>query len=117
MRRKYSTKTKKEFIHLYRRGKTSVDRMMVIYAIKGQAENCRIGFSISKKVGKAVIRNRIKRQLREIFRSRITEFNDIYDLVVVVRKGSVNASYQQLNKVFTAHCKNLGLIYHEQGDD
>ena len=117
MRRKYSLKTKKDFLRLYRRGKTSVDSKLVVYVKKGEANNCRIGFSISKKIGNAVVRNRIKRQLREIFRSRKSELNNIYDLVVVVRKGSVGATYQQLDKTFFYHCKKLGLIDNVKGDD
>jgi len=117
MRREFSLKNKKEFLRLYRKGKTSVDKTMVVYALKGIEKNSRIGFSISKKIGKAVVRNRIKRQLREIFRSRINDFNNIYDLVIVVRRKSVDASYQQLDKVFYGHCLYLGLIDSDKGDD
>ena len=105
MSRHESLRTSRDFTRLYRRGKKSVSNEMVLYVLKGKEEYSRIGYSISKKIGKAVVRNRIKRKLREIFRSRKDRFNDNYDIVIVVRKNSVDATYQRLDEVFIETCQ------------
>ena len=51
MSREESLRTNRDFTRLYRRGKKSVSKEMVLYMLKGKEPNCRIGYSISKKIG------------------------------------------------------------------
>lgn len=69
--------------------------LVLIYRRTNRAE-CRIGFSITKKFGNAVQRNRIKRQLREILRLQYNQLKNGYDIIFVVRKEARGASYQML---------------------
>ena len=57
---------------------------------------CRIGFAVSRKVGNAVVRNRIRRRLRDILRRQLTDSPLHYDLVVVARSASVEAEFGQM---------------------
>ena len=57
----------KEFTYIYRKGSKIKGRYFIIYALRGSKE-LKIGFSLSKKVGNAVVRNLYKRRLHEIFR-------------------------------------------------
>jgi ribonuclease P protein component len=57
----------------------------------------RIGLSVSKKIGSAVVRNRIKRRLREAIRKHLLDNKLSYDLVVVAKKDSVKAKFAELN--------------------
>ena len=57
------------FRRIYRKGKSSVQPCMVVYCQKNKQGRTRLGVTVSTKLGKAVVRNRVRRQLREIRRS------------------------------------------------
>lgn len=71
---------------------------MILIGCRGSSELTRYGFSISKKLGKAVIRNRIKRTLREICRLNEQWFLRGYDYVVIPKKDAVEKSYRDLEE-------------------
>lgn len=62
----------------------------------GELPCCRLGLAVSRKIGNAVVRNRIKRRLREIFRNLLTDKPLRYDFVVVARSASAEAAFADL---------------------
>lgn len=99
-----------EFRRMYAKGKSAVTPFLVVYARRtGRPEN-RIGVTVSNKIGKAVVRNRVRRRLREIYRLHEAEVFRGTDLVIVARGRSVDAEYIQLEKAFLKACKQLGIL-------
>jgi ribonuclease P protein component len=68
-----------------------------------------LGFTVSTKLGHAVVRNRVRRRLREIYRSVESELRPGYDLVVVARSAAVEAEFALLERNFRYLCQKLEL--------
>ncbi len=103
------------FRRLYRKGNSSANRYLVLYCRRnglirdGRKEN-RLGLTVPAKLGHAVVRNRIRRRLREIYRLHESSFRGGYDLVVVARSASVSATYTQLETALLTLSGKLGLL-------
>lgn len=103
-------KENRVFRRLYAKGKSAVGPAMVLYCRKNGRKENRYGITVSTKLGKAVIRNRVRRRLREIYRLNAHRFKPGYDIVVVARSRSVGAAYQKLEAGFLSACGKLGLL-------
>ena len=109
-----SLKLNHVFRRLYRKGTSAAGKYLVIYCRKnGSAEN-RIGLTVSAKLGHAVVRNRVRRRLREIYRLNEGRFLPGWDIVVVARSRAVNAPYKQLEKNYLRLADSLGLLIREE---
>ena len=108
---KYTVTLKKnyEFRRLYSKGNSSAAPCLVFYCRNTRYPNNRIGFTVSNKVGKAVVRNRIRRRLREIYRLHEEEFSNGYDMVIVARMRAADADYHRLERDFLRCADRLGL--------
>lgn len=103
-------KKSREFNFIYRRGRFVVSRSVVIYYQPNRQQGHRLGFSISKKIGKSVQRHRIKRIYKEAFRSLQAELKPGYDLVIVARKPAVDMGYWQAREELWFACRKAKLI-------
>ena len=83
---------------------------LVIYSRRSKGGEIRVGFTVTVKLGHAVVRNRVRRRLREIYRLHLSELRPGTDLVVVARGRSVNAAYRELERDFLAGCRKLSLL-------
>ena len=93
-------------------GRKCVRRFLVFYALPRQESDTptRLGLTVSRRIGKAVLRNRLKRRLREIFRRLHADLHSGYDVVVNTRVAAREASYEALEKDFRSCLKELGLF-------
>jgi len=95
MERRYRLQKNKAFQYVYHRGKSAACHDLVMLYAKGKG--MQVGFSVSKKVGGAVVRNKVKRRLRECFRPYLGDVkNGLY--VVVARPSAAQATFQSLEK-------------------
>ena len=81
---------------VYKSGKAWVDNLVVMKALSNELEFSRCGFSVAKDVGKAVVRNRVRRLLREVV--RITSIKPGWDIVFIARPDAANADYYDLKR-------------------
>ena len=104
-----SIKNNYEFHRLYSKGKSAGTGRMVLYLRRTKRTDSRLGVTVSKKLGKAVVRNKIRRRLREIYRTNEDKLLPGFDLVIVARRGSTEAAYRDLEADFLRLAGKLGL--------
>ena len=91
----YLTKPE-QYALVYDKGRSWVSSLLVMKALPNGISSSRYGFSVSKRVGKAVVRNRVKRLLREIL--RITPLEPGWDIIFIVRPVAATTGYAELKK-------------------
>jgi ribonuclease P protein component len=96
--REFRITTTQEYNNIYKNGRKIPGRFIILYVMKNHLERNRYGFVTSVKVGKAVVRNRIKRQLRDLVYRMDHSLPPGYDFVLVVRHHAGSAEYHQLEK-------------------
>lgn len=91
-------KKSSQFSDVYKRGQSFANRFVVMYIMPNQLDYNRVGYSVSKKVGKAVIRNRAKRLMKEVFRLNEDRLKQGYDFVFIARVRMKEATYSDVEK-------------------
>lgn len=114
MKVRYTLKKNSDFRRLYNKGKSAANPYMVIYCRKNGRDVNRLGYTVSTKLGHAVVRNRVRRRFREIYRLNSPAFNKGWDIVVVARTRAVGADYKKMNSAFMHSCRQLSLIAEEK---
>ena len=98
------------FRRAYNRGKTAADSRLALYVRRNGQKVNRLGLTVSTKVGHAVVRNRVRRRLREIYRLHEDGLSLGCDVVVVARVRAASSDYHQLEKSFLRLADKLGLL-------
>ena len=83
---------------------------LVLYARKNRTDSNRVGITVGKKLGKAHIRNRVRRRLREVYRLNEDRFLPGYDIVVVARHKAIDADFGNLTGAYLALAKKAGIL-------
>ncbi|SES22822.1 ribonuclease P protein component [Salipaludibacillus aurantiacus] len=99
MKSQYRLKKNEDFQYVFQRGNSAANRQFVVYQLKKeQQDTIRIGLSVSKKLGNAVDRNRIKRLMKEILRELAPDLLQNRDVVIIARKPAADMDYHQMKK-------------------
>ena len=110
MKAAVTVKENYEFRRIYRKGKSLVSPQMVLYWQKNRQGQSRLGITVSTKLGKAVVRNRVRRQLREMYRLHLPAMKKGYDVILVGRVKAVHTPYSKLDKQYGRALEALGLL-------
>jgi ribonuclease P protein component len=104
-------KKNSQFSLVYKKGKTWAGKEIVLKAFANGLDSSRFGFVVGRRLGKAVIRNRIKRRLREIARQITTQTG--WDILLIARVPAASADYNELEKTVNRLLIKAGLITRE----
>ena len=96
MQKTFRLTQRASFSYIYRKGNRACDKLFTLYYVK--AYNLKLGVSVNKKVGNSVVRNKVKRRIKEAFREIIPLITPEYNFVVVARQGIDAASYEDIKQ-------------------
>ena len=99
--------------HIFRRlyhTQGVADGYLVLYARKNRLDVNRVGITVGKKLGKAHIRNRARRRIREVYRIHEDRFQPGWDIVVVARSRVVDAPFDRLVRSYLSLAKRAGIL-------
>ena len=94
MKKENIVKESRDFSNTMNNGKKYWNEVLTIYTLENNLDKYRFGISVSKKIGNAVTRNRVKRQLKSIL-DKIT-FKNNFNCIIIVRKGILDKTFQQM---------------------
>ncbi|MDP3058997.1 MAG: ribonuclease P protein component [bacterium] len=98
-----------DFAKVYKQGRSVAGRQLVLYWLTNSTEQNRLGISAGKKLGGAVVRNRVKRLMREGFRSLSLNVRAGHDLVIIARSVAVGANFSEVRRELEALLKRQRL--------
>lgn len=100
-----------DFRKVYRNGKSIANRLLVMYTLPNKSKNNRVGISVSKKVGKANVRNKARRRIKESYRLNIDgNIKSGYDIVFIARIAIKDADYIDIEKAMKHLIKKANLF-------
>ena len=102
--------------HIFRRlyaTPAQANSYLVLYARRNRTTQNRVGVTVGKKLGHAVVRNRVRRRLREVYRLNEAKFAPGWDIVVVARSRCIKADFQKLTQAYLSLAENAGILISE----
>lgn len=106
----YRLRKNAHFDFVYKKGKSVACRSMILIFAKNRDHALKVGFSVSKKIGKSVVRNRCKRRMKEAFRQNIPLLSPNFHYVVIARQPLTECSFAEIRRDFHYLFKKAGVI-------
>lgn len=100
MKKKFIVKEHIDFTNIINKGRYFKDKYFVIYILKNELEHYRFGISVGKKVGNAVVRNKVKRQMRMIIDNYKKNYQNGIDYIIIIRNGYIGGSFSDIKNSF-----------------
>jgi ribonuclease P protein component len=97
-----------EFERVYRGGSVYRGRLFSVHVLANTTGKLRLGLSVSKKVGSAVKRNKVRRRLKEVFHSSAERLSGNLDFVISARPAAAEATFEELNEEFLRSLRRFG---------
>ncbi len=111
VQRKLRLRNRADFSRVYRGGRSFANSQFAVYWFRQKdADPIRLGVSASKKIGNAVVRNRMRRTVKEIIRHMTDRIVPNIDIIIIVRKPAITMKYSDLEKSMNHVLKKAGLL-------
>lgn len=110
MKRTMTVKENYEFRRIYAKGRSGVSPYLVVYVHPNRRRRNRLGVTVSTKLGHAVVRNRVRRRFRELYRLHKGDMLPGYDIIMVARVRAAELPYAKLEKQYIRCLSQLGLL-------
>ena len=110
MRREYSLRRNKEFRYVYKRGKSVGDRNLILIYVITKTPHLKVGFSVSKKLGNSVQRNKLKRRMKEAFFSMFGNMMKNCLLVFIPKEAAKEIEYRDILISVNGLLKKAGIL-------
>jgi ribonuclease P protein component len=112
MQSRHRLTTSKQFSQVHREGLSIANRLLVVRVFANGLDHSRFGFLVSKRIGNAVVRNRVKRRLREVV--RLTQVKPGWDAVFIARRDINRADFQELKQAAENLLRRTKLVEYEE---
>ena len=109
-------RSKIEFNNVYRDGRSYVSHSLIIRVMKSKNIKGKVGFAVGKKIGNAVIRNRIKRLLRETYRFCQHDIIKDVSIILIAREPMLNMKCAEVIGVFKKLCSKSNILMRSRGE-
>jgi len=110
MKTSVSLKKNRDFRRLYSKGKSAANALLVIYCLKNQSPVNGLGITVSKKLGGAVVRNKVRRRIKEAYRLCEGDVKTGFNIVLVARSRCVGCSFCSLQRSLVDLLKKAGCM-------
>ena len=107
MKKKNIVKDNRDFQRIIKNNKPYKYKDYIIYVERKEEENFRFGISVSKKLGNAVVRIQLKRQIRSILQEK--DYQNNFNCIIILGKGILDRTYQEKKEYLLSALKNLNL--------
>lgn len=114
MKKQYRIKKERDISQVFKQGKSYANRHFIIYRLPKEQLHFRLGISVSKKLGNAVVRNKVKRYIREVFKQLEDDILNEYDIMVIARKGVEQYEFMSFKKSLRHALKIAKLLNHQK---
>ncbi len=91
-------KKRKHFNYIYKMGQSKNSQFVKLVFIKSKFKPFKVGFSVSKKIGNSVVRNKVKRRMKEIIYSFSSNMSDNFNYIFVAKQGIENLNFEKLKQ-------------------
>lgn len=110
MNKKYRLRNNDDFKKVYKKGKNYWNRNLILYIMENDLNHTRIGFSVTKKIGNSVVRNKTRRRLKEICRQNLNNIREGYDIIFIPKKNVVDITYGDLKSAMLHILRKSNLL-------
>jgi len=114
--KEHRLRSNRDFQMVYQKGRFFASHLLVLYTLpQAKTTTSRLGYSIARKTGKAILRNRVRRRLREIVHlGGSTLPLEGFDFILLARQGAATATYRELTTDFDRVLLRFGRWHREE---